>query len=352
MKLRALVLAAGLGTRLRPLTKQIPKPLLPVAGRPILAWTLERLASAGCEAVAINLHHRGEAIRRHFGEEFAGMPLIYSEEEQIQGTLGALAPLREFLAPAERVLVINGDSLCRWPLKRLVRAHARSRARATLLLARHPDPLEYGGGVGIDRSGGVVSLSSADKVRGEVHRRHVFAGVHVLDTSLVGRLEEGPADFVADLYVPMLDAGAPIQTVTTRARWHDLGTPRRYLEGTLDWCRGRWPLRLLRHSWVSADAVVDRRSRMSRCSAEPQTRVEGDVHLERCVLLPGSRVGRNSVAKEVIFGPGAELPPGSWVERRVVIPQSKDFKPDPGDSLVGGMVYSPLEPDSGPAGRR
>ena len=96
-RLRALVLAAGRGKRLRPLTDSTPKPLLPVAGVPILGHTLAQLAAVGCEGVAINLHHLGEAIRRRFGGDFAGMPLTYSEEPQLLGTLGALHPLRDFL---------------------------------------------------------------------------------------------------------------------------------------------------------------------------------------------------------------------------------------------------------------
>ncbi|MDP9119810.1 MAG: nucleotidyltransferase family protein, partial [Acidobacteriota bacterium] len=152
-RLRALVLSAGLGIRLRPLTELVPKPLLPVAGAPILAHTLERLAAVGCEAVAINLHHLGEQIRGHFGTAFAGMPLTFSEEPELLGTLGALFPLREFLAAADLVLLVNGDSLCRWPLARLVRQHLKTGDAATLLLASRPDPRLFGGGVGIDSAG-------------------------------------------------------------------------------------------------------------------------------------------------------------------------------------------------------
>ncbi|HSM15042.1 MAG TPA: sugar phosphate nucleotidyltransferase, partial [Thermoanaerobaculia bacterium] len=84
--MRALVLAAGRGERLRPLTAELPKPLLPVAGRPLVEHTLERLRAAGVEAVAINLHHRGERIRSALGESWHGLPLCYSEEPRLLGT--------------------------------------------------------------------------------------------------------------------------------------------------------------------------------------------------------------------------------------------------------------------------
>jgi len=127
VRFRAVVLAAGFGRRLRPLTDWLPKPLLPVCGKPVVLHTLEALAAAGCEATALNLHHLGEPIRRRLGDDFEGMPLTYSEEPEILGTLGALYPLRDFIAGAEHLLIVNGDSLCRWPLAGLLRRHVKSR---------------------------------------------------------------------------------------------------------------------------------------------------------------------------------------------------------------------------------
>src|ERR1700712_2615802 len=154
-RIRALVLAAGLGTRLRPLTDLTPKPLLPVRGVPILGHTLARLAAAGCEAAAVNLHYLGDQIRRRFGDSYQGLPLTWSEEPEVLGTLGALYPLKEFLAPADLVLLINGDSLCEWPLRSLIRRHLANGARSTLLLTSYPDPAGFAGGGGIHRDGGI-----------------------------------------------------------------------------------------------------------------------------------------------------------------------------------------------------
>ncbi|NJL29677.1 MAG: nucleotidyltransferase family protein, partial [Thermoanaerobaculia bacterium] len=128
------MLAAGYGSRLRPLTSFVPKPLLPIGGQPVVGHTLRRLARAGCEAAALNLHHLAETIPRALGESYWGLPLVYSHELEILGTLGALWPLRDFLRRADVILLANGDSLCRWPLRRLVRHHLESAADATLLL--------------------------------------------------------------------------------------------------------------------------------------------------------------------------------------------------------------------------
>src|SRR6185436_14478729 len=261
-RLRALVLAAGLGTRLRPLTELVPKPLLPVTGVPILGHTLAQLAAAGCEAVAVNLHHLGDQIRRRFGDAIAGVPITWSEEPELLGTLGAFWPLREFFAPADLVVLINGDSLCQWPLRRLIRRHLAGGAKATLLLASRPAPAAFGGGVGIDRRGRIVSFWPGDPAGdqidhcGEVARRYVFAGAHVFAPELLERVGPQKADIVRNLYLPMLDEGLPLGSMVTARSWHDLGTPQRYIEAVVDCAQAGWPERLWRRSWVSPEAGI------------------------------------------------------------------------------------------------
>ena len=349
LRLRALVLAAGRGERLRPLTDVVPKALLPVAGMPVAGHTLARLAAAGCEAAALNLHHLGGAIRARFGARFAGMPLTYSEEPEPLGTLGALGPLRGFFAAADLVVVVNGDSLCRWPLERLVRRHLASRAAATLLCARRADPREFGGGVAVGADGRVLSFSPAPpagaaggKVRPEV-QRWVFAGAQVLSPELLARVGPGAADTVRDLYDPLLAAGARLQAVPTRRRWHDLGTARRFLAAALDGARGGPPERWWRRSWVSPDAAVDRGVALARAVVEAAARVEAGARLERAVILPGARVAAGCWLRDVVVGPGAALPPGTRVERRLITAAREGVAPAPDESRVGGLVYTPFE---------
>jgi mannose-1-phosphate guanylyltransferase len=345
-RLRALVLAAGLGTRLRPLTESMPKPLLPVVGVPILGHTLAALAAVGCEAIAINLHYLGDQIRHRFGDTFAGIPLTYSEEPELLGTGGALHPLREFFSPADLVLLVNGDSLCLWPLKRLLRAYQVGAASATLLLTRRADPQAFGGGVGIDRDGSILSFRPADPPpsgRG-VARRLVFAGAHVFAPALLARLGPGPSDIVRDLYKPFLAEGGRLGSVVTSRPWHDLGTPRRFLDASLDWARAGWPERLWRRSWVSKEAGIAVGTRLRESAVEGGARVGEGAEVERSVLLPGSRVGEGSTLREVILGPGASVPPGSWIERRIVTRRREGAAPSLDDSVVGGVVYSPLDP--------
>jgi mannose-1-phosphate guanylyltransferase len=344
-RIRALVLAAGLGTRLRPLTEQLPKPLLPVRGVPILGHTLAQLADFGCEAAAVNLHYQGEPIRERFGDAHAGMSLTWSEEPELLGTLGALHPLKEFFAPADLILLVNGDSLCHWPLRHLVRRHLAGDAPATLLLASRPDPAEFGGGVGVDRAGRIQSFRLGDPERGEVAGRHVFAGAHVISPGLLAQVGPGRSDIVRDLYIPMLKAGEPIASLVFAGRWHDLGTPQRFLDATLDWARAEGPARLWRRSWISPEASVGAGSRVKSVSIEAGARVGEGARVERSILMPGARIGKGSVVRESILGFGAAVPPGTWVERRIIMPQLAGQSPGLDDSVVGGAVYTPFGSD-------
>lgn len=336
------MLAAGLGTRLRPLTDATPKPLLPVAGVPILGHTLAQLAAAGCEAAAVNLHYHGGQIRQRLGETFAGMPLTYSDEPELLGTLGAFHPLREFFAPADLVILINGDSLCRWPLKKMIRRHTATGARATLLLTTRPDPAAFGGGVGVDREGRILSFRSGDPEAGEVARRFVFAGAHVFSPELLERVRAGFSDIVRDLYIPLLAEGARLESVVTTGRWHDLGTPQRFLDGVLDWAKAGWPERLWRRSWVSPEAGIGAGARVMSSAVEAGARIGPRARVERSVLLPGSRVGEGSFVRESILGFGASVPPGTRVERRIIMPQRHGFEPGLDDSVVGGTIFTPF----------
>jgi len=305
-RLRALVLAAGRGERLRPLTATLPKPLLPVAGRPLVAWTLERLRDAGCEAVAINLHHLGDRIRDTLGASFRGLPIVYSEERELLGTGGAIPPLLDFFAGADLALVVNGDSLCRWPVEALVEKHRKSGAAATVLVERTIDPRPFGGGAALE--GDLLLAFRPGSLGYAAARRHaVFAGAQVIDPALFARLPEGPSDLVDALYHPLLAEGATIRAVETARLWHDLGTPKRYLEGVLDWAfRGS-----TKASRRIAGAMVDPSAELRRTLVETGARVHAGVRLSGSLLLPGAVCGEGARLRRALVGPGAVVPPGT-----------------------------------------
>ncbi|MEM9290458.1 MAG: NDP-sugar synthase [Acidobacteriota bacterium] len=340
-----MVLAAGFGTRLRPLTLSVPKPLLPVAGAAVTAYTLRRLEQAGCEVAAMNLHYLGEAVEEHFGDRFGDLPLVYSQETEILGTLGALSKLHHLWSGADLVVVANGDSLCRWPVQKLVRRHLKSGAAATLLVSNRADTQRYGGGIGIDEEDNVVSFRPGED-RQAANRRAVFAGLHVFSPRLIEDLAQRPADFVKDLYDPLLDQGEKVLAVPTTRDWHDLGTPRRYLDAVLDWVRGRRARRWLpgRRALISDAAQISAEAEVADSAIEAGVRIEAGSSLDGCLVLPGAHIGAGSHLRDVIIGFDTVIAPETFIERRMVTRRTAGYAEAPYASILGDLVYSPLDP--------
>lgn len=315
--MRALVLAAGLGTRLRPLTEYLPKPLLPVpapvggaAARvtTVAGASLEALARIGCEAAALNLHWLPEQIPARLGAEQFGMPLVYSREREILGTLGALHPLRDFLGAGQDdfFLLVNGDSLCDWPLAELIARHRRTGAEATLLaLAAPPDP-RLGGGLGLGEDGRVAQLRQLP-AQGEVARRRDFAGCHVISRELLKDVPQGAGDILEGLYQRVLERGGIIETLEQKGPWHDLGDPGRYLAAVGK--GGVSPLATLREGVEIAASVVDR-----------DAFIGNGARLHNCVVGQGARIGGNAVLERVILAPGAKVKAGARLAEGTLLP--------------------------------
>ena len=338
-RVRALVLCAGRGERLRPLTAALPKPLLPVAGRAVAMRTIDLLHRAGCE-VAANLFHLGDLVRRRLESEAGarGFDLRFEVEPDLLGTLGAVVNLRDFLADADDVVLVNGDSLCRWPIREALDRHRRSGADVTLQVGWSD---RVGGGVQVDPRGLVVGLRDL-RVGPARGRKRTFQGLHVLSRRAVERIPARPSsnDIVEGLYQPLLRSGARIVGFRCRRPWHDLGTPRRYLEGALDWGRtagGRKRRRRFLAPGVSIapDAVVD------HSVLEPGARVGEGAVVERSLVLPGARIGPAAQLREAIVAPGVQVPAAARIDGQLVTPP--DWGLGAGSAEQDGLVFTPLD---------
>jgi NDP-sugar pyrophosphorylase family protein len=370
LRFRALVLAAGYGTRLAPLTDVLPKPLTPVRGLTPLTLALDRLAAAGCEAVAINLHHLGPLIRESLerlggtgdgdsgGGRWGDMEIVYSEEPEILGTAGALGPLREFFAGTDAVVVLNGDTLCRWPVKKLLRRHRRRGVVATLFFTRTAPPERFGGGVAIDgrgRKSRVVSFDppghpAVDRTGGDGgakgDRRLVFAGAQVLSPDLLARIPDGFAETVPTLYRPLLQDGAHLAAVVSGRPWYDLGTPRRLRDAALTGAVRPWWRPLPSSTWVAPDARLERGAKVARSVVDSGAVVEAGARVRRCLILPGARIQAGARMEGCVIGFHATVPGATRISRRLVCPRSADATLPAGSSVVEELIYAPLDPRS------
>jgi NDP-sugar pyrophosphorylase family protein len=327
--MKAMLLAAGLGERMRPLTLLRAKPALPVLNRPLLHWTLERLAKAGVSDVVVNLHHLAETVRAAIGDGHRfGLNVRYSREPRILGRGGALRKVRRWLGN-EPVLVVNGDVWFDFDLRALIERHLRSGARVTLGLWRNPDPRRYTP-VFTDRSGRVVRIGRW-RARG-LHARSgapaLFAGIHVVDPALLERLPSGQSDSVRDLYVPMLEAGEAVHGLRLAGAWYDLGHPGAYL--------------------ASQIALLRRDRQRRRRPAAPGTRIQPTARVTSSVVGPGCAIGAGARVSGSVLWDGVTVGAGSSVVRSilasgVVVPAGESWSGTIASIAGGRLVRTDLE---------
>ena len=272
----AMVLAAGLGTRLRPLTDHRAKALVPVGDRPALAHVLDRLRMGGISRVVVNAHHHLDPLRAFAAGE-SGLDLALSEETDLLGTAGGIAHAGALLGEGD-VLLWNADILADVDVPALLAAHpSDAAAQATLVV----QPLPRGqGSVGLDGAGRVVRLrqeSFAPETRGGQ-----FLGIHVLGRALRARLP-GRGGLIEDVYLPALGRGEVLQAHLFEGPWHDIGTLPSYLEANTAWLVARG----LPH-WIGPGARVADGVVLDRSVVGERASVTGRGALTRCVVWPGA----------------------------------------------------------------
>ncbi len=212
--LEALVMAGGRGTRLRPLTEDVPKPMLPVGDRPLLEHILAQLRSAGIGRVHISTHYRSEQIARHFGDgERFGMDVRYLREERALGTAGALTLLE---APQETVLVINGDVLTNVDFRAMWTYHQEHKADITIATRRYDLQVPYG--VIECRGSWVRKLREKPEMRFFVN-----AGIYLIEPSVLRDLPVGESIQMTDLIARGIESGRSVVSFPIHEYWAEIG---------------------------------------------------------------------------------------------------------------------------------
>jgi NDP-sugar pyrophosphorylase family protein len=225
--MRAFVLAAGLGTRLRPLTLTTPKPLIPLNGQPLITYTLRYLRYYGITEIYMNLHHLGEKIRQALGNGSSfGVQITYSEEPNILGTGGGMKKLEKKLG-TEPFLVINSDILTDFPLSQLIEFHERKKGLASLVLREDPESDRYGP-IEIDAEGRIWTiLKKGSPVRGQL-RKFMFTGIHMVEPELLQSIPDAIFHSITDTYIDLLLQNKTLNGLEMKGFWRDLGTLEEY----------------------------------------------------------------------------------------------------------------------------
>ncbi|GIW53792.1 MAG: hypothetical protein KatS3mg082_0196 [Nitrospiraceae bacterium] len=256
--MKAMILAAGLGTRLRPLTNTIPKPLLPVGGTPLIVWNLLLLKRHGFREVVINLHHLGPMIEQAVGDgDRYGLRISYSREPVILGTGGGIKQVEAFFS-GEPFLVVNGDTLFELDLDALVEFHRRHAAAATLVLRKDPEA-ERWGLVEVGTEHRIVRITGRGVPDAGPTEPRMFAGVHILHPRLLRDVPKGRASSIIDAYVAAIQRGEKVLGYDAEGYWSDVGTPERYAQTERD----------------AEAGVINLAARKSGCASVPATRESG-----------------------------------------------------------------------------
>ena len=337
--MQALILVGGEGTRLRPLTSTMPKPVVPLVDRPFIAFMLDWLGSHGVDDVVLSCGFLAGGVRQVLGERYQGIRLRYVEEPQALGTGGALKFAQELLD--ERFFMLNGDVLCDIDLTAQLELHERSGARATIALVAVEDPSAYGL-VRLNADGSVrefLEKPAAEQIDTDL----INAGAYIIEREVLGMMPP-PGTTVSierEVFPRLVGEGLFAVANPPDTYWLDIGTPQRYLQGTFDILEGRVgtrvgeqiaaagfiltagasvlgrlapPLYAAPGARIAEGAVVG-----GRVVLAAEARIEAGAHVEDSVILAGSHVGAGSRLSGVIVGPGCRIGSDCRLEGGVVL---------------------------------
>jgi mannose-1-phosphate guanylyltransferase/phosphomannomutase len=236
--MKAVILSGGAGTRLKEISGGLPKPMMPLLGKPLLEHIVALLRSQGIGQLCLTLCHQPETIVRHFGDGSAfGVSITYRRETTPSGTAGAVKNCADFIGQ-EPVLVMSGDCACDYDLTELTDNH---QAGVSIALAANSEPLAYGLVV-TDQTGRITGFLEKPAWE-KVVTDHVSTGIYVLSPEVLEKIPtDRPYDFARDLFPRLLREGVPMTGRILAGYWCDIGTPRAYYQCNLDALDGLYPL--------------------------------------------------------------------------------------------------------------
>ncbi|MCE5254162.1 MAG: NDP-sugar synthase [Actinomycetia bacterium] len=320
--MRVMIMAAGIGTRLRPLTDLVPKPMAPIVNRPALYHILRLLSRHGFREVIINLHHLPEAITGYFGDgNGMGMEIRYSFEPDLLGTAGGVRNNASFLESGT-FLVVSGDALTDIDLTGLVAAHRRYGSIATLAVKEVADPSLYG----------VVVTDDEDRVVGfqekpsleEARSRLCNCGIYVFEPEILAHiLPSGFDDFGRRVFPDLLRHGIRFQAHAVGGYWSDVGNLHEYIKGNGDALAGRVDVEIPGQEvrpglWMEEGVTVASSARMEPPVAIGEGSLIGEdavvegpcVIGDGCIVGAGAHIVRTLVLRRAHISPGAVVVDG------------------------------------------
>lgn len=309
--MKAMVLAAGLGTRLRPLTYEITKPMVPVLDRPVMEHILDLIDRHDFDGTIANLHYFPDSIREHFGERIA-----YRFEEELLGTAGGVRNCADFFGE-EPFLVISGDALTDIDLTAFAKRHREAGGIATLAVKRVPDTREYGV-VLHDRDGRITGFQEKpepDEALSDLGN----CGIYMFEPRIFDYFPDRPfVDWAKDVYPALLENDVPFHIHELSEYWNDVGSLAELRQGTFDALQGQLRLEMQGEEVAPGLTVAGSSPLREDTEAEGSVWIGRDVELGAGVRLmgpivlgDGAKIGDGAQLRESIVFPGTEVAAGS-----------------------------------------
>jgi mannose-1-phosphate guanylyltransferase len=318
--MQAVVLAGGQGTRIRPLTHQVPKPVIPLCGRPFLLFMLDWLERYGVSEVVLCCGFGAQRVEETLGRRYRGLELSYLYEPTPLGTAGPVRLAADRGLLADRFLTLNGDILCDIDLSKLQAWHETHSAGGTLTLVEVADAASYGS-IELNSDSSVSSFIEKGTDTG-AEATSINAGIYMLEKQVVETIEPGRAvSFESEVFPSLIGRG--LYGYQTTGYWIDIGTPERYLEATYDLLEGRVTSRLPARDGTGSLIYAPRPTDGAEigplsvlgpgCMVGPRSRVA------RSVLYQGVTLGSGCVVSDSVLADGVSVGDGAYIGPDAVV---------------------------------
>ncbi len=318
---KAMIMAAGAGTRLNPLTQKVPKPMVPVVNTPILEFILKHLQKYGINDVIANTHHIAESIQNAYGgKNHVGINFQYVYEPELTGTAGGVKKTEFFFEPGDTFIVISGDALTDVNIEKLYEKHKKSGAMATMALKEIPiSEVAHFGVVVLDSNSRVTGFQEKPRPE-EAKSNLVNAGIYIFETDVFNYIPANQFyDFAKNVFPAMMANNELLYAHVIDDYWNDIGTIKQYKHSSLDILAGKVNLDIpypeTENGWIAesadiADSVVFKGVSVIGKGSKVEDHVklsENNIIGNNCIIKAGARIENSIIWDDVVIGENVSL---------------------------------------------
>ena len=330
--MKAMVLAAGFGNRLQPLTRVLPKPMFPVLGRPLLSHTFDILESANISDVVVNVHHLPNSIINHFKKTPPpNMNLNFSQEEKILGTAGGIKKMESFLEDGPFIL-INSDIITDIKLDEVINFHKKNNSQLTLVVRQDISPEQYDS-IEICEDGRIAHFIGASSMKMPTNTKRVmFTGIQIMEPEIFNRIPAGQfCGTTEDIFPQMIQDKVPVFGYLYDGYWKDMGNRESYLKVNADALDEKVSLKGMPPNKLNSSIIIPPALVGRKCHIEenakigphsvigPNCKIESGALVENSILWQGVTIGTNATVKNSIIAQNRIIEPGRRINDESIV---------------------------------